>query len=164
MHNTLKTVLTVLVVATCGFIWLISFGVYLIETDYMEYDVERMVSPVLKEAQAEYLGDSYNGEKEEGYSYYRVSITIENNSNFGIDEASMNIHFETGDGSARYLRECEESSPFDTWKEGRYYPADREAKLYKIVRVEDGCNIIDAVYKNYETDAEQRVSITLNHS
>lgn len=161
MKNTLKTVLAVLIVAGCGFICFLSFGVYLVETDHMEYDAERMISPVLKEAQAEYLGNSYNGEKEEGYSYYRVSMIIENNSNFGIDEASLNIHFETG---ARYLRECEENRPFDTWKEGRYYPAGKEAKIYKIVRVEDGCNIIDAVYKNYETDAEQRVSVTLNHT
>ena len=46
MKNTIKTVITVLVVVGCGFISLISFGVYLSETDYMEYEIGRMVSPV----------------------------------------------------------------------------------------------------------------------
>ena len=163
MKNTIKTVITVLVVVGCGFISLISFGVYLSETDYMEYEIGRMVSPVFKEAEAEYLGNSYTGEEEDGYSYYRVKIVLENNSNYGIDEASLNVHF-TMPKEELYLKEYEEVAPFDIWKEGRYYPAGQEALFYKIVCVEDGCKEIDVFYQNYQTDEKQRIPVTLKNA
>lgn len=161
MKNTIKTIITVLVVVGCGFICLISFGVYLSETDYMEYEIGRMISPVIKNAEAEYLGSYYNGEEEEGYSYYKVGLTIENNSNYDLEENELTIHFETFQGGYSYLREYEEENFFDLWDNGRYYPAGKKARLYKIVRVEEGCTEIDAVYKNYETDEEQRIPVIL---
>lgn len=162
MKNTIKTVITVLVVVGCGFISLLSFDLYLSETDYMEYDIGRMVSPVLKEAEAEYLGNTYNGEEEPGCSYYKVKMVIDNNSNYGIEEASLNIHF-TKSKEEYFLKEYEEDSPFDRWKEGRYYPAGTEAQFYKIVCVEDGCKEIDVVYKNYSTNEEQRIPVTFKN-
>lgn len=161
MKSTIKTVITVLAVLGCGLICLISFGVYLSETEYMEYDIGRMVDPVLVEARAEYIGENYGGEAEEGYSYYRVRTVIENNSNIGLNEFSINLHFENAPEEYYYIREIKEERPFDVWKEGRYFPAGKTADYYKIVCVENECNKIDVVYENYETKTEQRIHITL---
>lgn len=161
MKSVIKTVITVIVVMGCLMICLISFGIYLSQTDYMEYDIQRQISPVLKAAAAEYLGDSYNGEEKEGCSYYKITYTIENESNFGIEEASVYLRYEYTGDEYYFIGEIDGYKPFETWKEGYYFPAGKTADFYQIICVEDGCKEFDAVYTNYKTDKEQRIHISL---
>ncbi len=160
MNHTVKTIITVLVVVGCVFTCLLSLGFYISETEYLEYDIAGKTAPVLKEADAEYIGDSYNGESEDGYSYYRLRVEIENNSNFGIEESFLYIYVVNTEDNFFSIREVEEDRPFDIWKEGYYFPAGKTADFYKIVRVEDGCSELDVVYKSHMAENEQRLHIT----
>lgn len=161
MKDVIKTVITVLVVVGCCFICLLSFGIYLSETNYMEYDIECKLDPVLIKAAAECLGNSYNGEENEGCTYYKITCTFENESNFGIEESSVFLHYESTGKEYYYVREIDGYKPFDTWKDGYYIPAGKTADFYQIISVEEGCSEFDVVCKNYITATEQRVHISL---
>lgn len=161
MKNTIKTVLTVLVVMGCLFVCLISFGVYLSEKSTLKYDISSIVEPVIKEAKAEYIGDSYAGEEREGCSYYNVKVTLENNSNFGLNEGYIHFIVEnTGENNYSISKE-KENRPFDVWEEGYYYPAGKTADYNMIVCVDNECKAFDVIYRNNRADREQKITVTL---
>ncbi|MGN0377735.1 MAG: hypothetical protein ACI4ED_08870 [Suilimivivens sp.] len=161
MKNAIKTVITVLVVIGCIFVSVISFGIYISETNLMEYDVKNLIDPVMKEAEAEYIGKNYNGEEKEGYSYYKITCTLENNSNFGISEGDIYLQYKNAEDEYYHIIKTEEDRPFDIWKDSYYFPAGKTADFYQIICVEDECNEFDVVYVNYKTQAEQRIHINL---
>lgn len=162
MKQTIKTIITVLVVLGCGFICMISLGSYFAETNYMEYDIERMIDPVITQAAAECIGNSYEGQPKEGYSYYQLTLTLENQSNFGLEESYIYLSYEgSGDEGYYYIREVENEDSFAIWEAKDYFPAGKTAEFNQVLCIEDGCRDLDVIYRNYSTKSEQKVHIEL---
>lgn len=161
MKNTVKTVITVLVVVCCGIICLAAFGYYFLEKDYLEYDVKQMISPVFTEAEAEYLGDSFQDNSQEGYSYYRLKFQVRNDSNVGREERYLNSFiFRDTDGYCDVLAVTEEKG-FSVDENGCYYPPWKESAYQIVVCVRDGIREFDAWYTNYSSDETQKIHIIL---
>ena len=90
-----KIIITVFVAIISIFISLLSFAILFSETDYLKYEAMGNTDPVITTAEIAYLGNEYNGESEEGYSYYQLNLMIENNSNYNYDTNTVLLHYDS---------------------------------------------------------------------
>lgn len=162
MKQAVKTILTIFFAIFCLLAAIFSFGYYLSETDYMEYEAERMIDPIIKEVKAHEIGKTYNGESEEGYTYYRLDITMENPGNYGKD--GLDFYFNYNMDAYEdyyYVRRVDGDISFTHWDNDYYMPPAKETTIFEVVKVEDGCERFDLVYYNYQTELEQKIPVDL---
>lgn len=161
MKRAVKLIITILVVIFCAFVCLFSFGYFAAETEYISYDAERMVDPVIKNVSVKELGKEYNGQTMENCSYYLLSVTMDNqNNNYGKVAYDISFRYEqVDDENYYYVEEIEDDISFGNIDNNYYLPPGKEHVIYEIICVEDGCPKLDLVYRNYEMDTKQRVTI-----
>ncbi len=159
-----KTIITVFVAVISMFICLISAVILFSETDYLKYEAMGNTNPVIAFAEIEYLGDEYNGESEDGFSYYCLYMTIENHSNYNYDASSVFLHYDSSaykENDQRYYSVLPIKDETFGYDETNCIPAGKEATCSKILCIEDGCNGFLVTYHNYRTDNEQIIEIDL---
>lgn len=162
MKQAAKLIITVLVSIFCSFVCLISVGIYLSKTDYLEYEAEGKTDPEISNTLLTCLGDSYAGEEREGCSYYRLEIEVENNSNFGKEIYSLIFRYEAQSPEGSYsIREIQGNGFFRYWENSDYLPAGKTATIVKVICVENECEEFDLIYSNHSTKNEQRVHLKL---
>lgn len=163
MNHVVKTIITVLAAVGCSFVCLLSVGFFFSETDFLKYDVERMADPVITDAEIQYLGESYEGEQEEGAAYYLLTVTLDNQYNFGREESGIYLGYDSyfGDQEIYMVRDVSDYSLLYSLNEGYYYPAGKTSVYRRILCIENGCQEFDIVYSNYYTDEEQRIHVNL---
>lgn len=156
-----KTIITVFVTMVCVCVCLVAVAFFFVETDYSEYELTRMIPPVFHDVKAEYIGDSYEGKEEEGYSYYRLLIEVENPCNYGM--ANFYFYYEGSDPDSRYgigeIRQENDTLLYD-W-EREFLPAGKMINISRIVRVQNECKEFDIIYTNWDLNGEQRVHVKL---
>lgn len=156
-----KTIITVFVTTACICVCLAAVVFFFVETDYSEYELTRMIPPVFHEVKAECIGDSYEGKKEEGYSYYSLLIEVENPCNYGMD--AFYFYYDGSDSDSRYgIWEVGEEGdmPLSEW-EREFLPAGKTINIKRIVCVQNGCEEFDMIYTNYYLKEKQRVHVKL---
>lgn len=161
MNQTIKTIITVLVAVGSCFVCLLSAGIFISETDSLKYDIERLVNPVMTDARVNYLGESCEGRTEEGCSYYLLTVTLDNQYNYGREESGIYFVYDSYSGDQGGYRISEVSDDFllNSLNEGYYYPAGKASVYRRILCIENGCREFDIIYSNYYTDEEQRLHV-----
>jgi len=159
-----KIVITVFVAMMSLFICLLSAAIFFSETDYLKYEADGHTEPIITSAEIEYLGDEYHGESEDGFSYYRIYVTIENHSNYNHNTSSVYLHYDSsaygGNDWEYYSVMPIEEEVFGS-DEANCIPAGKEATCSEVLCIEDGCRGFTVTYNNYRTDSEQTIEIDL---
>lgn len=155
-----KLITTLLITGSCILICLVAAGSYFEEREYSDYKLKQMVQPIFHDVTAEYIGDSYGENKEEGYAYYKLLFEIENPCNYGMD--TFYFYYQSTDSAAGYIKEIEkeEDTLIREWEQN-FIPAGKTVNISRIVRVQEGCRGFDVVYENWGISEEQRMHIEL---
>lgn len=159
-----KIIITVFVAIISIFISLLSFAILFSETDYLKYEAMGNTDPVITTAEIAYLGNEYNGESEEGYSYYQLNLMIENNSNYNYDTNTVLLHYDSSaydDNDSKHYSVLPIKEEIFGFDETNCIPAGKEATCTKVLCIEDGCHGFLVTYHNYRTDKEQIIAIDL---
>lgn len=161
MKQAIKVTITALVVFFCSFVCILSLGFFIAGTNDIRYVAEKMVDPIIRNVSVKELGKEYKGQTMENCSYYLLSITMDNqNNNYGKVAYDINIRYEQVDDlNYYYVEELEDEISFSNIDNNYYLPPGKELVIYEVICLEDGCPKLELVYKNYEMDTEQRVTI-----
>lgn len=162
MNQVIKIIITIFVAVASVFTILLSFGMFLSQAEYLHYDLEYMIDPVLVDADIEYLGETYQGMEEEGSSYYLLTVSMDNQSNYGREDYGLSFRYSSDvEDEYFWIREVYIDSDIQRTNSGRYLPAGKKSKIQRIICVEDGCKAFDVIFTNYRTDKEQKVHVEL---
>ena len=163
MSRVLKTIITVLVAVGCIFVCLISVAVYFVKTDFLEYDISRMVEPATINAQVTYLGDSFQGKKMDGCSYYLLTIEMDNETIVGWDDYGVYYSYEPSASEAYYyVNEVYDDNRFYNQGYGYYYPAGKKAIVQRVLCIEDGCQGFDLRFGSiYDEIEHEKIYVAL---
>ena len=159
-----KIIITIFVAIISMFVCLLSVVALFTEIDSLKYEAMRYMNPVISSAEIEYLGEEYNGESEEGFSYYRLYLTVQNQSNYNYDASNVLLHYNSSgydDNDKDYYSVFQIMDEIFGYDETSCIPAGKEASYSKILCVENGCSGFLVTYFNYKTDYEQTIVIDL---
>lgn len=153
MNKVAKNGITVLVVAVCAFVCLITLLLFASgELKYASYELESAVKPELVSATAERIDSEILQDVRDDRDYYRVKMTIQNNSNYGYWDSSLYFVYKQVDNSKAYVRELENTSVFDRWQDGRYFPAGKAAVSERIIEVDKDCREVKISQRGDDAD------------
>ena len=93
MKQVIKIIITVLVSTVCCFISLMAIFICYQEIDFLDYTIADEHMPIILNVETEYIGKEFAGDFQDGYSYYKVFLTLENKSNFGKNGSEIQIHY-----------------------------------------------------------------------
>lgn len=161
MKQTIKIIMTVLFAVICCFVILVSVWYVFSTRDSIAYDVNSMLVPQIKDVQVEAIGDSYQGKSEQGISYYKLSILLENPGN--SMKENYDLYFDYRDRAGEYFgRVLEMRDGYNTLNSGiNVLPADTEGVITKVVQVDDGCKEFMIVIGGYLTKEKQSFLVKL---
>lgn len=139
MKQAVKIVMTVLFSVFCCFAMLLGVVYYFASRESAAYDVKSMAVPLIKDVQAEVIGDTYQGEAHEGTTYYKLFILLENQSN-SLQE-SYDYYFDYMDTTGEYYGGVLEmrNGLYDSNAGLNALPADTTGVITKVVRVDNEC-------------------------
>lgn len=156
----IKNMVTILFVLVCGFVIFTFVGIYIAETKDMVFSLPYKVQLDFKEAYLDYIGDSYGIYQREDYSYYRLSVVMENEINVGVDEQLVYLRYRV-EGTDRRITEVQQDGTDKILTDREYFPAGKQAVCFRILEIPDGCTGFDVVYYGIYEEEEQTIHITI---
>lgn len=157
MNRIWKTIITVLAVAGSCFVCLISAAVYFMETGFLEYDINGMVEPEIVDAQITCLGDSFQGKTQEGYSYYLLTIEMNNETIVGWNDYGVYYSYEPPTSEDYYyVREVYDEDMYYSQGYGYYYPAGKKVMVQRVLCIKDGCQGFDLRFGSIYDEVEHK--------
>lgn len=165
MKQVIKIIITVLVATVCCFISLMAIFICYQEIDFLNYSLTNEYMPVILEVETEYIGKEYAGDSQDGYSYYRVYLTLENKSNYGKNGSEIQIKYDTntytGNGEQIYNIIRASKDYFGKYDDTAYFPAGSVGTYCEVVCIEDGCKGFEIYLFNYENDENHGIIVDL---
>lgn len=165
MKQVIKTIITVFVGIVCFFICLIAVFACYEQIDFLDYSIADEHKPVIIAAEAEYLGQEYNGETEDGFSYYRVYLTFKNKSNFAKNGSGLTIMYSSedydGNGDKIYRILTTGKEYHGNYDNTDYIPAGTESTYSEVISIEDGCKGFEVYLWDYNTEEINGIMVDL---
>lgn len=156
----IKNMVTILFVLVCSFIIFTFVGIYITETKDMVFDLPYKVQLDFKAAHLNYIGDSYGIYQREDYSYYCLSVVMDNEINVGVDEQLVYLRYRA-EGTDRRITEVQQDGTEEILTDREYFPAGKQAVCFRILEIPDGCTGFDVVYYGIYEEEEQTIHITI---
>lgn len=157
----IKNTVTILFVLVCSFIIFTFVGIYITESKDMVLDLPYKVQMDFKEAHLNYIGDSYGIYQREDYSYYRLSVVMDNEINLGVDEQLVYLRYGAVEGTDRRITEVQQDGTEKILTDREYFPAGKQAVCFRILEIPNGCTGFDIVYYGIYEEEEQTIHITI---
>jgi len=165
MKQVIKTTITVLVATVCCLISLMTIFIYYQEIDFLNYSVAYEYMPIILDVETEYIGKEYAGDVQDGYSYYRVYITLENKSNYGKKGSEIQIKYDTdtytGNGEQIYNIFRASNDYFGKYDDTAYFPAGSVSTYCEVVCIEEGCKGFEIYLFNYQSEENHGIMVDL---
>lgn len=155
----IKNMVTILFVLVCSFIIFTFVGIYITETKDMVFSLPYKVQLDFKTAHLDYIGDSYGIYQREDYSYYRLSVVMDNEINVGVDEQLVYFRYRA-EGTDYRITEVQQDGTEKILTDREYFPAGKQAVCFRILEIPDECTGFDIVYGIYEEE-DQTIHITI---
>ncbi len=159
MKQAVKVIITVAVALVCCFVVIFSFGYFYYEQDMTGYQIGQMVPAELLDVQLKELGPAYQGYEQEGTSYYMLMVTMNNPAN--SQKEDYEVYFSYQDDAGRSFGkvvEVGETYPNDG---SIVVPAGMTGVISRVLQIDDDCKSFTLKYRNYVTEEEQEIEITL---
>ena len=157
----IKNMVTILFVLVCSFIIFTFVGIYITESKDMVFSLPYKVQLDFKAAHLNYIGDSYGIYQREDYSYYRLSVVMENEINLGVDEQLVYLRYGAVEGTDHRITEVQQDGTEKILTDREYFPAGKQAVCFRILEIPNGCTGFDVVYYGIYEEEEQTIHITI---
>lgn len=159
-----KTIITVFVAIMSLLVCLLAVSLFFSEADYLKYEAGAHIESMITATEIEYLGNEYNGKSEDGFSYYRLYVTIENNSNYNYNTNNIYLYYDSADYEGNdweYYSIIPVENTYQGMSESNCIPAGKVATCSEVLCIEDDCKGFMIIYNNYTTDTKQTIEIEL---
>ncbi|MDO4303493.1 MAG: hypothetical protein Q4D94_06210 [Bacillota bacterium] len=161
MKQAIKVIITVAVALASCFVVLFSFGYFFYEQDNTRYEASEMAMAEILDVQLKELGKSYQGNSEEGTSYYMISVLAKNPGNSQKNDYELSFSYIDDEGYT-YNKVMEMNRSNSYYNNGNgVLPAGMTGVINRVLQIDDDCKSFTLRYRSYVTEEEQEIEINL---